>query len=246
MRGLRLRNAAELGQADEISRILSSGVPPDVRDCGGFTSLHLAADRGHYEACAVLIQKGASVDAQDGISAWTPLHAAAFQGRAPVVQLLVESGARLEARDAQGFTPLLVACRAGNLVVLERLLGAGVDVAARGSNGKDAFELLRGSGLAAAEKPEEQALLDQAVELLTAAAAQRYKPRVDTHVAAARGGGDGGVGVGGGGGGDAGAGAGVGVGVQREGVGGTSEMRGESGGGVTTREKNGAAEGDGG
>ena len=44
-------------QANEVSRILASGVPPDVRDISGFTSLHLSADRGHRDACALLIQK---------------------------------------------------------------------------------------------------------------------------------------------------------------------------------------------
>jgi len=37
--------------------MLASGVPPDVRDCGGFTALHLSADRGHKDACAVLLQQ---------------------------------------------------------------------------------------------------------------------------------------------------------------------------------------------
>ena len=39
-----------------FERVLQNA-PPDVRDIRGFTSLHLSADRGHRDACAVLIQK---------------------------------------------------------------------------------------------------------------------------------------------------------------------------------------------
>jgi hypothetical protein len=47
----------------------------------------------------------------------------------------------LEARDHQGTTPLLVACRVGNVAVVEHLLGVGANVGARDAKGRGALHI---------------------------------------------------------------------------------------------------------
>lgn len=48
-------------------------------DNTGYTALHYAARKNHYEACKLLIESGAKINAQTNGGA-TPLHRAAMMG----------------------------------------------------------------------------------------------------------------------------------------------------------------------
>ncbi|RYE85203.1 MAG: ankyrin repeat domain-containing protein, partial [Methanosarcinales archaeon] len=59
---------------------------------------------------------------------WKPLHSAYQQGRAPYVRALSCAGANVEAMSRSAFTPLHLACRAGDDDACVRaLLGAGAN-----------------------------------------------------------------------------------------------------------------------
>ena len=70
-------------------------------------ALILAADVGHTEALALMLDLGFPVGARDGDDGATALHAAAYHGSADVVRLLLARGADLEARDATWDSPPL-------------------------------------------------------------------------------------------------------------------------------------------
>lgn len=53
----RLRKAAEKGMVCEILSAIADGADPRSEDCGGFTPLHMAAERGKVEAATLLLEK---------------------------------------------------------------------------------------------------------------------------------------------------------------------------------------------
>ena len=67
----------------------------------GETALHVAAACGHRDAAALLLDRGARVDAR-ARNGSTPLHKAAFDGGTDVLRLLLSRGADLGARDSYG------------------------------------------------------------------------------------------------------------------------------------------------
>jgi ankyrin repeat protein len=72
----------------------------------GTTPLHIASLRGEHEIAALLVQRGADVNARGGENQFVPLHGAAAGGHADVANALVAAGANVRIRDgAFGATP---------------------------------------------------------------------------------------------------------------------------------------------
>lgn len=78
----------------------------NARQKDGKTLLHYAANRGHLDVAALLLQKGAHIDSQDN-DGKTPLHEAMAYSRFPVARLLLEKGANVNLKDNDGDTPLI-------------------------------------------------------------------------------------------------------------------------------------------
>ncbi|KEI41451.1 uncharacterized protein L969DRAFT_309718 [Mixia osmundae IAM 14324] len=67
----------------------------------------------------------------------TALHHACTAGSLDTVTALLSTNrADVNARDGSGFTPLLVACAAGQLGIVQALIGAGADVTATNARGQ--------------------------------------------------------------------------------------------------------------
>ena len=97
-----------------------------ARDGFGYTPLHWAAVRGHWEALEMLVAEGAEVNALGG-DGGTPLHLAAHHDRPDMVRLLLEEGADLAVQNQWGRTPLHVAARRNCDLVAALLLSRGAD-----------------------------------------------------------------------------------------------------------------------
>ncbi len=82
-------------------------------DRRGFTALHHAAAQGRYDVAAILIERGAVVDAPARSGA-TPLMVAARAGRWKVGHLLMAHGADPYRRDTRKFNAVDYVRRAGN------------------------------------------------------------------------------------------------------------------------------------
>lgn len=65
----------------------------------------MAASKGHKDVTALLIAKGADVNAKDN-SGWTPLQHAVRNGHKDEAEFLIATGADMNAKDDNGCTPL--------------------------------------------------------------------------------------------------------------------------------------------
>lgn len=124
-----LHEAAALGLVDRARAELDAN-PHQIgtHSHDGWTPLHLAAFFGHHALAALLLDRGADVNARSTSERFaksnTPLHAAAANRQVEVARLLVERGADVNAKDGSGFTPLALAANSKSdllmLLLLER------------------------------------------------------------------------------------------------------------------------------
>ncbi|KAM4676580.1 ankyrin repeat and KH domain-containing protein 1-like isoform 2-T2 [Discoglossus pictus] len=118
-----LMEAASGGYAEVGRVLLDKGADvnappvPSSRD----TALTIAADKGHYKFCELLINRGSHIDVRNK-KGNTPLWLAANGGHFDVVQLLVQAGADVDAADNRKITPLMSAFRKGHLKVVQFLV----------------------------------------------------------------------------------------------------------------------------
>ncbi|KAF8625299.1 hypothetical protein AX15_005433 [Amanita polypyramis BW_CC] len=127
-----------------LEQLLSYGANIDGCNAEGRTSLYWTSRKGYASSVALLLKRGAAVDAINNIGE-TPLLAALCQ--APCVKLLLERGANVHAVDGTGRTPLLAACTGlyyykdqGRLcevyqLTISQLIKHGADIKARDQNG---------------------------------------------------------------------------------------------------------------
>ncbi|XP_063356569.1 diacylglycerol kinase iota isoform X2 [Pelmatolapia mariae] len=102
-----LLTAASSGDLSTLSQCVDRGVNLLVRDSGGCSALHLAAQSGHADLVRYILQQGSKVllDLTDTERGDTALHKAASGKQHAVCRLLVEAGASLEKTNFQGKTP---------------------------------------------------------------------------------------------------------------------------------------------
>ena len=117
---------------------------PTRKDTDGITDLHRAAARDLREAAALLIEKGADVNAKSNQKyrkGYTPLHYAAERGNArETAALLIEKGADVNAKGQNGATPLHRAVREyrkynDTREIAALLIEKGADVNAKNKDG---------------------------------------------------------------------------------------------------------------
>ena len=95
----------------------------------GWTPLHLASFFGHKDIAALLLDRGADVNARSKSTRFakenTPLHAAAANRQVDVAEVLIARGADVNARDGSGYTPLALAANSKNDLLVVILLEKG-------------------------------------------------------------------------------------------------------------------------
>jgi hypothetical protein len=102
---LMMQVPAERGDIAALETMLACGFDPDAKDHDGVAALHKAAMAGRAEAVRVLLARGASVNALDGMFSATPLvwasqgwsyNSDARAGYLGVAQALIAAGSSLE------------------------------------------------------------------------------------------------------------------------------------------------------
>jgi ankyrin repeat protein len=140
--------AAALGDLDRLTALLDADPSlVDVRTPDGFTLLHLAAFFAGVDAVALLLARGADVDARGaGWMTGTALHSAASARDAASVRALLDAGADPNARQSTGYTPLHSAAHNGDAASVRALLSAGADPSLTTDDGKGARAFAAESG----------------------------------------------------------------------------------------------------
>lgn len=125
---LPLHAAAAKGQLERLAqRLGADDVEVDGKGKWQATALHPAAFAGHTKAVAMLLTRGATVDAVD-LGDMTPLHLAALEGHLDTVKLLLSKGASPSAGNDRAMTPLHLSARDDHREVALLLIDAGSDV----------------------------------------------------------------------------------------------------------------------
>ena len=118
-----LRMAIESGNDELATLLVNSGVALKAVTRAKETPLMLAAGAGLTETVKAMIEKGAksekSFDNGDGRTA---MHFAAKAGHSATIRALAGLGAAMNVADANGMTPLRLACQEGHLSAVNMLL----------------------------------------------------------------------------------------------------------------------------
>jgi uncharacterized protein len=118
-----LFDACNKGNAETVKDLLNAGASTHGRDPEYLASpLHWASYRGHKAVVAVLLEKGAPIDALNK-EGRTPLMMASGSDRDEVVKLLIEMGADTGVKDKSGRTALDYASGNGHKEVAKLLQG---------------------------------------------------------------------------------------------------------------------------
>ena len=119
-----LMNAAGIGKAEEVQRLLNEGADVNARQKfstpSGMTSLIWASQRGYPDVVNVLLDKGADVNAKHQYGG-TALMETAWEGSLDVVQFLLEKGADVHAKDSHHKTALMLAFDKDNFEIVKVL-----------------------------------------------------------------------------------------------------------------------------
>ena len=126
---------------DDVEELLKEGSGLEVRNLGGWSLLEGAVDqtdeaKGSVEKVALLIEKGADVNARGNYDMTPLMRAAQWSTDPEIIKLLLDKGADIEARDVFGETTLMhAAILFETTEIVKLLLDKGADIEARCEDG---------------------------------------------------------------------------------------------------------------
>jgi ankyrin repeat protein len=129
------------GNRAMVAMLLNAGADPKTALPEGETALMTAARTGNAEVVKLLLDRGADVGAKEGWHGQSALMWAAAENHSAAVAVLIDAHADIHARSNGGFTPLLLAVRAGHEGMVHQLVAAGANVDDTVKDGTSALHL---------------------------------------------------------------------------------------------------------
>jgi len=117
-----LFDAANRGDINTISRLLSEGININVANQQKETALHMAAARGHYSTVIYLIKNGANPFVRT-VKQWLPIHHATRFRHANIARYLMQRGLSPRFKTSDGYSAIDMA-RTNNDRALLSIFGA--------------------------------------------------------------------------------------------------------------------------
>ena len=108
-------------QPDHLLKLLKEKADPNVAWPDGMTGLHVAAMRGFVPIAKVLVDNGATIDAEDDCGC-TPLYLAARSNQLQYLNYLLSQKSPVNIANNEGYTPLHIAARYGHTTIISVLL----------------------------------------------------------------------------------------------------------------------------
>src|SRR3954467_10378955 len=140
--------AASQGNVGRLTQLVENANVAARLSEDGERALHRGAAGGHVRAVALLLDRGAKVDATDGEGV-TPLVLASYRGQTGVVELLLERGAAVNVREKRnGLSSLSHAVGRGDKELVKVLLAHGADPLLKSADGRTALERAEANGAA--------------------------------------------------------------------------------------------------
>uniref|UniRef100_A0A1B0DGC2 Uncharacterized protein n=1 Tax=Phlebotomus papatasi TaxID=29031 RepID=A0A1B0DGC2_PHLPP len=121
--------AALGGRLDVMKILVDNGADISDKNWNGHSSLQYACSKGFKDIVEYLLDKGADVNVRDDRND-TCLHRLASTGRTDIMEMLIKSPQRidLDGQNAEGDTPLHLACQEKNLDCVALLVESGASV----------------------------------------------------------------------------------------------------------------------
>ena len=138
--------AAKSGDLETVKIILTEDNSQlNATDESGYTALHWACMKAHWDVVTYLIEAGADLNVVGG-DGGTQINWAVHHDNVDIVKLLIDKGAKLNIQNQWGMTELHTAIWRGNINVVEYLLDHGSDPSIKTNEGWTAMHYAHRSG----------------------------------------------------------------------------------------------------
>jgi len=138
--------AAKNGDFQAVKNILKHDPSKlDAKNEDGYTALHWACMRAHWDVVKYLIEKGADLNVVGG-DGGTQINWAVHHDNVDIIKILIDKGAKLNIRNQWGMTELHTAIWRGNIHVVGYLLDHGSDPTIKTNEGWTAMHYAYRSG----------------------------------------------------------------------------------------------------